>query len=112
MISGFAKHSHSLEVMILFEKMQQIGMRPDEVTYISVLSVCSHRGLVDTGQSYFNLMTREHNVSPNVLHYSCLVDILGRAGQIHEAYELMQNMPFVATAFGVHVNNRRSHKIV
>lgn len=98
MISGFAKHSHSLEVMILFEKMQQIGMRPDEVTYISVLSVCSHRGLVDTGQSYFNLMTREHNVSPNVLHYSCLVDILGRAGQIHEAYELMQNMPFVATA--------------
>ncbi|KAJ9159728.1 hypothetical protein P3X46_025207 [Hevea brasiliensis] len=98
MISGFAKHSHSLEVMILFEKMQQIGMRPDEVTYISVLSASSHMGLVDIGRSYFNLMTREHNVSPNVLHYSCLVDILGRAGLIHEAYELIQNMPFAATA--------------
>ncbi|XP_050210648.1 pentatricopeptide repeat-containing protein At5g04780, mitochondrial [Mercurialis annua] len=98
MISGFAKHAHSLEVMILFEKMQQTGICPDEITYVSVLTACSHMGLVDRGQNYFNLMSREHNVLPNVLHYSCMVDILARAGKMHEAHELINDMPFGATA--------------
>jgi pentatricopeptide repeat protein len=98
MISGFARHAHSLEVMILFEKMQQMSMYPNEVTYIAVLSACSHMGLVEKGQKYFNLMIKEHSLSPNVLHYSCMVDIFGRAGQIHEAYEMIKNMPFHATA--------------
>jgi len=97
-ISGFAKHACSSEVMNLFEEMQQTGMQPDEVTYVAVLSACVHVGLVDKGRSYFDLMTREHNVSPNVLHYSCMVDILGRGGLVHEAHELMTKMPFAATA--------------
>ncbi|WCJ19115.1 Pentatricopeptide repeat (PPR) superfamily protein [Euphorbia peplus] len=98
MISAFAKHSHSLEVSILFEKMQQIGLRPDEITYVAVLSACSHTGLVDMGQSYFNLMTTQHSISPNAVHYSCMVDILCRAGLTNEAHDLMNNMPFTATA--------------
>ncbi|PON70290.1 DYW domain containing protein [Parasponia andersonii] len=97
-ISGFARHARSLEVMILFEKMQQIGMFPNEVTYISVLSACSHMGLVENGRTYFELMKKEHNVSPNVVHYSTMVDILGRAGLIVEAHDLIENMPFSATA--------------
>ncbi|CAN1137954.1 Pentatricopeptide repeat-containing protein At5g04780, mitochondrial [Linum perenne] len=97
-ISAFAKHSRSLEVMVLFEKMQQAGMEPDEVTYISVLSACGHMGLVDESRAYFRLMTEYHNLSANVLHYSCMVDVLSRAGVVHEVNELMKNMPFAATA--------------
>ncbi|KAB2637645.1 pentatricopeptide repeat-containing protein [Pyrus ussuriensis x Pyrus communis] len=98
MISGFARHACSLEVMVLLEKMQQIGMFPGEVTYVSVLTACSHMGLVESGKKYFNLMITEHNVSPNVVHYSCMVDILGRSGLILEAYDLIQKIPFGATA--------------
>ncbi|XP_062175326.1 pentatricopeptide repeat-containing protein At5g04780, mitochondrial-like [Alnus glutinosa] len=98
MISGFARHAHSLEAMVLFEKMQQMGMYPNEVTYIAVLSACSHMGLVEKGRKYFHLMIREHRVLPNVFHYSCMVDIFGRAGLICEAYDLIEKMPFDATA--------------
>ncbi|KAK3407943.1 hypothetical protein EUGRSUZ_J00275 [Eucalyptus grandis] len=97
MISGFAKHARSLEAMILYEKMQQMGIYPNEVTYVSMLSACSHTGLVENGRKYFDLMTRDHNVFPNVLHYSCMVDILGRAGLVDEAYDLIIRMPFDAT---------------
>ncbi|PRQ54981.1 putative tetratricopeptide-like helical domain, DYW domain-containing protein [Rosa chinensis] len=98
MISGFSRHACSLEVMILFEKMQQTGMLPSEVAYISVLTACSHMGLVESGRKYFNLMITEHNVSPNVVHHACMVDILGRSGLILEAHNLIENMPFDATA--------------
>ncbi|CAL1391104.1 unnamed protein product [Linum trigynum] len=98
MISALAKHSRSLEVMVLFEKMQQAGLEPDEVTYISVLSACGHMGLVKEGRTYFYLMTELHHLSPNVLHYSCMVDVLSRAGLVREAYELMKDMPFDPTA--------------
>lgn len=98
MISGFARHAHSLEAMILFEKMQQIGMCPNEVTYIAVLSACGHMGLVENGRKYFHLMMTEHSVSPNIFHYSCMVDIFGRSGQIREAYEMIEKMPFDVTA--------------
>ncbi|KAJ7974874.1 Pentatricopeptide repeat-containing protein [Quillaja saponaria] len=98
MISGFARHAHSLESLILFEKMQQAGFYPNEVTFVSVLNACSHMGLVKKGKKYFNLMIEEHNISPNALHYSCMIDILGRAGLVREAYDLIEKMPFNATA--------------
>lgn len=98
MLSGFSRHVRSLEAMIYFEKMQQMGICPNEITYISVLTACSHLGLVEKGRKYFDLMIRVHNVSPNVLHYSCMVDILGRAGLLHEAKVLIDRMPFDATA--------------
>ncbi|KAK9283405.1 hypothetical protein L1049_011647 [Liquidambar formosana] len=97
-ISGFSKHACSIEAMILFEKMQQMGLCPNEVTYISVLSACSHMGLVEKGRRYFDLMIGEHAVLPNVLHYSCMVDILGRAGLLSEALDVIKRMPFIATA--------------
>ncbi|KAH0981252.1 hypothetical protein GBA52_008429 [Prunus armeniaca] len=98
MISGFARHACSLEVMILFEKMQQMGTFPSEVTYVSVLTASCHMGLVESGRKYFNLMITEHNVSPNVVHYSCMVDLFGRSGLLLEAYNLIEEMPFDATA--------------
>lgn len=98
LMSGFARHARSIEVMILFEKMLQSGTFPNEVTYVSVLSACSHMGLVELGQRYFDLMMRDPNVCPNVQHFSCMVDLLGRAGKIREAYNLIESMPFEATA--------------
>ncbi|XP_071691174.1 pentatricopeptide repeat-containing protein At5g04780, mitochondrial [Rutidosis leptorrhynchoides] len=98
MISGFSRHGRPMEARILFEKMQQIGLQPNEVTYVSVLSACGHMGLVKEGKKYFDMMVKEHNLSPNVFHYSCMVDILGRTGFIDEARSLIDKMPFVATA--------------
>ncbi|XP_057978862.1 pentatricopeptide repeat-containing protein At5g04780, mitochondrial isoform X1 [Malania oleifera] len=98
MISGFSRNAHPMEAMISFEKMQQMGIYPNEVTYISVLSACSHMGLVEKGRSYFNLMITEHNLFPNVLHYSCMVDVLARSGLTYEAQDLIKTMPFDATA--------------
>uniref|UniRef100_A0A0D3AZR3 DYW domain-containing protein n=1 Tax=Brassica oleracea var. oleracea TaxID=109376 RepID=A0A0D3AZR3_BRAOL len=97
-ISGFAKHARPKEVMILFEKMQQDGMRPNEVTFSSLLSVCAHTGLVEEGRRFFRFMTSKYGVSPNVVHYSCMVDVLGRAGLLSEAYELIKSIPFDPTA--------------
>ncbi|XP_009758855.1 pentatricopeptide repeat-containing protein At5g04780, mitochondrial-like [Nicotiana tabacum] len=97
MISGFARNARPLEAMTLFEKMQLAGFYPTEVTYVSVLSACGHMGLVDKGRIYFDKMKKEHNLSPNVYHYSCMVDILGRKGLVEEAKDLIENMPFAAT---------------
>lgn len=98
MISGFSRHGRSMEAMILFEKMQQIGLQPNEVTYVSVLSACGHMGLVTEGKKYFSMMVKEHNLSPNIFHYSCMVDVLGRTGLIYEAKSLIDKMPFEASA--------------
>ncbi|CAN8257144.1 unnamed protein product [Cochlearia groenlandica] len=97
-ISGFAKHARPKEVMILFEKMQQDGMKPNEITFSSLLSVCGHTGLVEEGKKLFKLMRTNYSLSPNVVHYSCMVDILGRAGLLSEAYELIKSIPFDPTA--------------
>ncbi|VFQ62864.1 unnamed protein product [Cuscuta campestris] len=98
MITGLAKHARPLEAMILFEKMQQFGIRPSDATYASVLSACGHMGLVEEGKKYFKMMSKEHNLSPNIHHYSCMVDVLGRAGLIEEAKDLIETMPFEANA--------------
>ncbi|KAL0708990.1 hypothetical protein Bca4012_015968 [Brassica carinata] len=97
-ISGFAKHARPKEAMILFEKMQQGGMQPNEVTFSSLLSVCGHTGLVEEGRRIFRFMRSKYGVSPNVVHYSCMVDVLGRAGLLSEAFELIKSIPFDPTA--------------
>ncbi|ONK77559.1 uncharacterized protein A4U43_C02F7840 [Asparagus officinalis] len=92
-LAGFSKHACLLEAMVFFEKMKQMGMSPNEVTYASILSACSHAGLVDKGRVYFDLMMDDVNVEPNVIHYSCMVDVLGRAGLVNEAWNLIKTMP-------------------
>lgn len=98
MISGFARHARSLEAMILFEKMQQTLLCPNDVTYVSLLSACAHIGLDDKGRKYFDMLQKEHNLTPNVFHFSCMVDILGRTGHLQEAKDLIEKMPLEATA--------------
>lgn len=96
-ISGFTRHGNFWEAVILFEKMQQAGISPNEVTYLSMISMCSHAGLVEEARCYFSLLISDQSVEPSVLHYSCMVDVLGRSGKIDEAWELIQRMPLEPT---------------
>lgn len=93
MLTGYAVNGCIQDAMGIFNKMVESGIRPDEVTFIALLSGCSHAGRTDEGQRLFNNMWKHYGVSPTVEHYACLVDMLGRAGRIKEALEVVQIMP-------------------
>ncbi|KAF2302327.1 hypothetical protein GH714_034114 [Hevea brasiliensis] len=94
MINGYAEHGCSQEAIDLFEKIPQIGLRPDPVTFIGVLTACSHAGLVDLGFHYFNSMSNEYQICPSKEHYGCMIDLLCRAGRLSEAESMIKSMPF------------------
>lgn len=92
-IGGLAMHGRAKDAIEYFSKMEQTGVTPTNVTFIGLLSACSHAGLVDEGRSYFNKMIRVYGLSPKIEHYGCMVDLFGRAGPLEEAEELVSNMP-------------------
>lgn len=92
-ISGYGKHGDGEAALSLFNQMVQSGVEPNEVTFTSVLHACSHSGLVDEGLTLFQFMLKEHKVNPRPHHYTCIIDLLGRAGRLEEAYELITTMP-------------------
>ncbi|KAG1334445.1 pentatricopeptide repeat-containing protein [Cocos nucifera] len=91
-IGGLAVHGHSKESVLLFEDMLGEKVRPDEITFVAVLVACSHGGLVKEGREYFSLMQNEYAIEPNIKHYGCMVDMLGRAGLLEEAFEFVDAM--------------------
>eukprot|EP01018_Ginkgo_biloba_P030463 Gb_36435 [translate_table: standard] len=93
MIVGYGMHGHGDKALILFEQMQETGMKPDQITFISVLCACNHAGLVDEGSQYFDKMTCDYCIIPRMEHYACMVDLLGRAGRLAEAKDFIINMP-------------------
>ncbi|BFG30896.1 hypothetical protein CerSpe_171700 [Prunus speciosa] len=93
MISGLAVHGHGRKALELFSAMLQEGLAPDAVAHLGVLSACNHAGLVDEGLRCFNRMKGEHKIQPTVQHYGCLVDLMGRAGMLKEALQLITSMP-------------------
>ncbi|KAI9161198.1 hypothetical protein LWI28_015378 [Acer negundo] len=93
MIVGHANNGHGEEALELFSRMLRASIRPDDVTYVGVLCACTHTGLVDEGRKFFASMTTQHGIEPNVAHYGCMVDLLGRAGHLKEALEVIKNMP-------------------
>ncbi|EPS61500.1 hypothetical protein M569_13297 [Genlisea aurea] len=97
-ISGFSRNGRSLEAIILFEKMQQMSCCPNEITYVSLLSACAHMGLAEEGRKYFVMLKKQHGLSANAFHYACMVDVLGRTGKLEEAKDMIEEMPFEATA--------------
>eukprot|EP01018_Ginkgo_biloba_P022103 Gb_10158 [translate_table: standard] len=94
MIAGYAQHGHGKDALKLFEQMQRVGMKPNDITFVSVLSACSHVGLMDEGRRYFDSMSQEHAIMPRMEHYACIVDSLGRAGHLEEAENFISKMPF------------------
>lgn len=91
MISGLSQNGLGIEALDLFEEMQLEGAKPNYVTFVNILSACSHMGLVDRGREYFDSMSKKFNMVPTVEHYACMVDILGRAGKLHEAKEFIES---------------------
>ncbi|KAK3194765.1 hypothetical protein Dsin_026075 [Dipteronia sinensis] len=92
-IGAFAFHGLSEKSIEIFEKMLSQGVRPDPVVFLVVLSACSHGGQVNEGIHYFNSMTTEYQIVPDSEHYTCLIDLHGRAGLLDEAFNLLASMP-------------------
>ena len=97
LIGVFYQHGHIEDVISILKHMQMEGVDPDEVTFFNVLSACSHCGLLDEGFQYF-FMYYSYNVMPCIEHFNCLIGLLGRAGRLDEAEEIIHNMPFAKTA--------------
>ncbi|KAF5455133.1 hypothetical protein F2P56_024742 [Juglans regia] len=114
MVAGYASHGHATKALVLFEQMTRLGFRPNDITFVGVLSTCSHGGLVSEGQDYFKSMKRNFWIEPKVEHYACMIDLYGRIGQLEEAYELIEKMPMGASvaAWGALLNACRMHKNV
>ncbi|XP_050206236.1 pentatricopeptide repeat-containing protein At3g49710 [Mercurialis annua] len=99
-IAGYAQHGIGNESVGLFEQMLDTGISPTKITFISVLSVCAHTGKVEEGRRYFNMMKEKFGMEPESEHYSCMIDLLSRAGKLQEAEELIETMPFSPDSVG------------
>ncbi|KAI9161411.1 hypothetical protein LWI28_017094 [Acer negundo] len=93
MILAYSNHGYGYSVLPVFARMLRSGIKPDEITFVGILSACSHVGLVEKGQKLFYSMSHVYGFKPRAEHYSCLVDILGRAGQMEEAMRIVNEMP-------------------
>ncbi|KAG8368783.1 hypothetical protein BUALT_Bualt15G0082600 [Buddleja alternifolia] len=98
MITAYASHGLGMEAVQTFESMIQFGVHPDGITFTGLLSGCSHSGLVDIGLRYFDSMNSIYSVEKKHEHYACVVDLLGRAGRLVEAYDIISSMPMHAGA--------------
>ncbi|XP_076918637.1 pentatricopeptide repeat-containing protein At3g47530 [Bidens hawaiensis] len=92
MISGFASNGRGREAIDVFREMNRMGISPDEQTFTALLSGCSHSGLLDEGKLIFDHMQREFGMVPNIHHYGCVVDLMGRVGLVEDAYDLIISM--------------------
>ncbi|KAF9610489.1 hypothetical protein IFM89_022518 [Coptis chinensis] len=93
MIQGFSMHGRGAEAVQLFGQMLEEGLIPDSVAFTVVLTACSHAGFVEEGCRYFNLMKNDYCIVPSADHFACIVDLLGRAGQLEAAHEIIKCMP-------------------
>ncbi|CAN6466958.1 unnamed protein product [Victoria cruziana] len=98
MISGYGMHGDGSSALSLFSQMKQEDMKPDSVMFVSILSACSHAGLTEEGKLFFSSMRSEYDILPKAEHYSCMVDLFSRAGQLEEAYNFVNRMPFEPSA--------------
>ncbi|KAF6158813.1 hypothetical protein GIB67_012456 [Kingdonia uniflora] len=112
LISGYAQHGYAEKAIWLFDEMKGTGINPDWITFVGVLSACNHGGLVDCGIRYFDCMERDYGVKCVRDHYTCMTDLLGRAGLLNEAIDLIKKMPFKPhpAIFGTLLGACRIHK--
>ncbi|XP_020591164.1 pentatricopeptide repeat-containing protein At3g49710 [Phalaenopsis equestris] len=99
-IAAYAQHGLGLHALKLFGEMLVSKNEPTSITFISVLSACAHTGRVDEGQRYFDSMQKDHNFEPSEEHYSCMINLLSRAGKFGEVEQMIKTMPFDPGAIG------------
>ncbi|MQL97698.1 hypothetical protein Taro_030394 [Colocasia esculenta] len=114
MITGYAQHGLGAEALDVFSDMRLVGMAPDDITFVGVLSACSYTGRVKEGKKVFESMQGVYSIEPKTEHYACMVDMLGRAGHINEAVDLIDKMPMEpdAIVWGSLLGACRIHKNV
>ncbi|KAK6161113.1 hypothetical protein DH2020_004494 [Rehmannia glutinosa] len=113
-ICGLAHHGHGEKAIEMFEKMRLSSVTPNQITFVGVLSACSHAGLVKQGKHYFNVMQSDYSLQLTSEHYTCMVDLLGKFGLIDEAMNLMNqmNIEVHASVWGALLGACRVHKNV
>ncbi|KAJ0256334.1 Pentatricopeptide repeat-containing protein [Hirschfeldia incana] len=94
LIDGYGNQGEGRVALALFNEMITSGIKPDHITMVAVLSACSHSKLVHEGQKLFTEMQCEYNIRPCLQHFSCMVDLYGRAGLLEEARDVIQRMPY------------------
>lgn len=92
LVGAYAFHGLPKDSIDIFEKMLSNGVRPDRIVFLEVLSACSHAGLVSEGIHYFKSMINDYHMVPNLEHYTCLIDLLGRVGLLDEAFNILNSM--------------------
>ncbi|KAF8387654.1 hypothetical protein HHK36_026308 [Tetracentron sinense] len=98
MIGGLAVNGHGEKALELFGQMEGAGVKPNEVTFVGVLCACSHGGLVKLARKYFDSMRTIYSIEPQIEHYGCMVDTLGRAGHLEEAVSFVETTPVKANS--------------
>ncbi|PNX92744.1 pentatricopeptide repeat-containing protein at4g13650-like protein [Trifolium pratense] len=99
MINGFAQHGWSKQALNLFEDMKLVGVRPNQVTFVGILSACGNAGMTNEAFNYFKIMQKEYKIKPLMDHYARLVDMLVRLGRLEEAFNLIKKMDYEASEF-------------
>lgn len=114
MIKGLAIHGKGNEALEIFSMMERSRVVPNYITFVGLLSACSHGGLVEKGLELFYSMQSQYSIAPRIEHYGCVVDLLGRAGRLTEAYEFIKCMPIEpdAVVWGALLGACRSHQNV
>nr|DAD47914.1 TPA_asm: hypothetical protein HUJ06_017851 [Nelumbo nucifera] len=92
-IGAMAMEGNGERAIEIFDEMLRQGLKPDGVAFVAVLTACSHSGLVEQGRCLFRSMKNSYGILPQVVHYGCMVDLLGRAGLLEEAHDLIKSMP-------------------
>lgn len=93
-IVGCGQNGRAKEAIAYFHEMTQSGLKPNEITFLGVLSACRHAGLVEEAWTIFTSMKPEYGLEPHLEHYYCMVDLLGQAGCFDDAEQLIAEMPF------------------
>ncbi|XP_077242859.1 tetratricopeptide repeat (TPR)-like superfamily protein [Tasmannia lanceolata] len=111
MITGLAFNGYAELGLEMFEEMKRQGVEPNEVTFLGVLSCCTHAGLVSRGHEFFDLMIKVYQINPKLAHYGCMVDLFGRSGCVEEAHCLIRSMPMRPSAaiWGALLSACRTH---
>ncbi|PKI70026.1 hypothetical protein CRG98_009629 [Punica granatum] len=97
-ISGLAIHGQARDALYWYSEMQKEGLKPNPITFTAILSACVYAGLVEEGRILFASIKSVHGLSPSMQHYGCLADLLGRAGLLQEAKEVIDTMPIKPNA--------------
>lgn len=98
MIAAYGNHGCVHESVSLLGQMREQGFQPDHVTFLAILSACGHAGQIEEAKQYFYRMPREYNIDTRMEHYACMIDLLGRAGHLQEAFQLIGTMPYTPDA--------------